>query len=136
MVMSTSKQLKIAQQVAQQQKAIVVELQEFVRDVERCERTINTLRAEVEEVNAKYSSRTTTQEDIAFLEGMLGCAKKKLVLEKQTASLDKRSPELMKRVEELVNHPESSPDEKTQAALLEAVRAVQSSLKRLKEIMG
>src|SRR5262245_44719317 len=81
--MATPKQLKEAQRVAFQQQEIIAELQMLVGDIERCGKTIVSLKAEMEAVNAKHAERKTTQEDIHFLEDLLGCAKKKLVWEKQ-----------------------------------------------------
>jgi hypothetical protein len=127
----TSKQLKLAQKIAGQEQAIILELQSIVKDIERSEKTISALKSDLENVNTKHASRKTTQDDVNYLEDLLACAKKKLVWEKHMASLQKRTPELMQRVETLVNHPESSPDEKTRAALLEAVLTVKSALERL-----
>jgi hypothetical protein len=129
--MSTSKQLKEARKVALAQQSIVGELQALARDIERCERTILTLQRELEQVNVKHAGRTTTQDDINYLEDVLSCAKRKLVWEKQIASLQKRTPELMQRVEALVNHPQSSPDEQTRKALMESLHQVQGAMHRL-----
>lgn len=131
--MKSPKELKLAQKVAQQQKELIVELQSIVKDIERCERTVNDLAGELQQVNVKHSNRVTTQDDINYLEDLLACAKKKLVWEKHIASLQKRTPALMQRVEELVNHPLSEPDEQTQTSLLESVKNVQSALQRLNE---
>jgi predicted nucleic acid-binding Zn-ribbon protein len=129
--MATPKQLKEAQRVAFQQQEIITELQALVRDIERCENTIIALKTEMESVNRKHADRQTTQDDINFLEDLLACAKKKLVWEKQLASLQKRTPDLMKRVEAVVNHPESNPDEKTREAILTSLNAVKSGIDRL-----
>src|SRR5437762_2781060 len=79
MEIKTSKQLKVAQKIATQEKAIVLELQEIVNDIERSEKTITSLKSDLDEVNAKHASRQTTQDDIHYLEDLLSCAKKKLV---------------------------------------------------------
>jgi hypothetical protein len=134
--MATPKQLKEAQRVAFQQQTIIGELQALVRDIERCEKTIVALNSEMQMVNAKHADRKTTQQDIDFLEDLLACAKKKLVWEKQLASLQKRTPDLMKRVEAVVNHPESNPDEKTREALLSSVNAVKAGIDRLSQGQG
>ena len=104
--MSTSRQIKNEQRVSFQQRDLVGELQALVKDIERCEKTISVLRMELEGVNTRHANRSGTQQDIAYLEDLLACAKKKLVWEKQIASLQKRTPELMQRVESLVNHPQ------------------------------
>ncbi|HEV8543230.1 MAG TPA: hypothetical protein VGR78_12615 [Verrucomicrobiae bacterium] len=134
--MTTSKQLKLAHQVAGQQQTIISELQALVKDIERCEKTILALNTELAGVNAKYGSRRTTQEDIQFLEAVLACAKKKLIWEKQMVSLQKRTPALMQRVENLVNHPQSSPDEQTRKDLLESLHNIQGAMQRLQSAKG
>ena len=131
--MATTKQLKEAQRVSFQQKEIIGELQTLVKDIERCENTIIALKAEMESVNAKHADRKTTQDDVHFLEDLLACAKKKLVWEKQLASLQKRTPDLMKRVEAVVNHPESNPDEQTREALMGSLNAVKAGIQRLSD---
>ena len=131
--MATTKQLKEAQRVSFQQKEIIGELQTLVKDIERCENTIIALKAEMEAVNAKHADRKTTQDDVHFLEDLLACAKKKLVWEKQLASLQKRTPDLMKRVEAVVNHPESNPDEQTREALMGSLNAVKAGIQRLND---
>ena len=129
--MATSKELKLEQKVAGQQQEIVSNLQALVKDIERCEATIHALKVELEGVNAKHAGRKSTQDDINYLEDLLKCAKKKLVWEKQMASLQKRTPALMQRVESLVNHPQSKPDDETQNKLMESLKAVQASMQRL-----
>lgn len=129
--MATHKDLKEAERVAQRQKAVIEELQELGRDIERCERTIVALNEDLQKVNQSHANRQTTQEDINFLEDLLACAKRKLVWEKQMASLQKRTPDLMQRVEDLVNHPLSNPDESVRTAMMEALTNVQASMKRL-----
>ena len=129
--MATPKDLKEAERIANQQRLIIGELETLARDIERAERTIITLKEDLDQVNLKHANRQTTQDDINFLEDMLACAKRKLVWEKQMASLQKRTPDLMQRIEELVNHPQSSPDEQTRASMLGALQQVQESMKRL-----
>jgi hypothetical protein len=131
--MKTTKQLKLAERVLSQQQQIVVELQALVSDIERCEKTLAGLKQELESVSVKHAQRKTTQEDIAYLEDLLSCAKRKLVWEKQMASLQKRTPALMERVEMLVNHPESSPDEQTRSALLSSLLNVRAAMDRLSQ---
>ena len=131
--MATPKDYKEAERVAQQQRETIVELQALGNDIERCERSIVALKDDLEKVNAKHAGRQTTQQDIDYLEDLLACAKRKLVWEKQMASLQKRTPELMQRIEALVNHPQSSPDEQTRASMLQALQQVQASMKRLNE---
>lgn len=132
--MSTSRQIKEEQRVTAQQKSLVGELQALVKDIERCDKTVVGLKEELQQVNERHGNRTTTQDDIAYLEDLLACARKKLVWEKQISSLQKRTPELMQRVEALVNHPNSNPDEETRNALMSSLTQVQASMKRLNEV--
>lgn len=131
--MKSVKQLKLAEKVAQQQQELIAELQDLVRDIDRCEKTIVTLKTDLQQVNEKHAARETTQDDVNYLEDLLACAKRKLVWEKQMTSLQKRTPVLMQRLEAAVNHPESSPDENTRAALLSALHQVQAAMNRLQE---
>lgn len=130
-VMKSTKQLKLGQKVAAQQKALIPELQALVGDIERCEKAIVSLKNDLEGVNTRHANRQTTQDDIHYLEDLLACARKKLVWEKQMASLQKRTPDLMQRVESLVNHPESDPGEETRTAMLDCLRNVQGAMQRL-----
>ncbi|MGN6386481.1 MAG: hypothetical protein ACTHMT_09595 [Verrucomicrobiota bacterium] len=132
--MATSKEIKLEQKVASQQKEIILELQALVKDIERCELSTQTLKAELESVNLRHANRQTTQDDIHYLEDLLKCARKKLVWEKQMASLQKRTPDLMSRVEAVVNHPQSNPDESTRNTLLESLKNVQTSMHRLQSV--
>jgi hypothetical protein len=132
--MATPKEIKLEQQIASRQREIISELQALVNDIERCEVSIHALKLELEGVNTRHAGRQTTQDDIHFLEDLLKCARKKLVWEKQMASLQKRTPELMLRVENSVNHPQSNPDESTRAALLSSLKNVQDAMHRLQSI--
>jgi hypothetical protein len=132
--MSTSRQIKEEQRVTGLQKGVVGELQALVKDIERCEKTVQGLKTELQAINERHANRTTTQDDISYLEDLLACARKKLVWEKQIGSLQKRTPELMQSVEELVNHPNSNPDEETRNALMASLTEVQASMRRLNEI--
>src|SRR5688500_15864774 len=129
--MSTSRQIKEEQRVTGQQKGLVGELQALANDIERCDKTVQSLKTELQSINERHANRTTTQHDIAYLEDLLACARKKLVWEKQITSLQKRTPELMQRVEALVNHPNSNPDEETRTALMTSLTQVQASMTRL-----
>src|SRR5213078_4284398 len=76
--MSSLKQLKTEQKVAGQQLQVIQELETLVNDIERAETTINTLKTELDGVNAKHQGRKTTRDDIAYLTDLLKCANKKL----------------------------------------------------------
>ena len=129
--MSSLKQLKAEQKIAGQQLEVLRELETLVKDIERAENTITTLKTELEEVNVRHKDRKTTRDDIAYLTDLLRCANKKLAWEKQIASLQKRTPELMQRVVALVNHPHSNPDQESQDALMNYVKVVVRAMIRV-----
>lgn len=129
--MKSAKQLKEAEKVNTQQRELIGELQELSKDIERCETNAIRLKEDLLEINQKHGNRTTTIDDIHYLEDLLACAKRKLVWEKHMASLQKRTPELMEKVVALVNHPESSPDEQTRDSLMQSLHAVKESMARL-----
>ena len=128
------KELKLQEKNAAQQRQIVSELHSFARDIERCEKTITSLKAELETINSKHQGRRTTREDIAYLTDLLGCAKKKLAWEKQMGSLQKRAPELIERINRLMNDPQNPPADETRAEMLEALQQVQGALERLDQV--
>ena len=131
--MSSLKQLKTEQKLAGQQLEVVRELETLVKDIERAENTITTLKTELEEVNVKHQGRKTTREDIAYLTDLLRCANKKLAWEKQIASLQKRTPILMERMAKLINDP-AAPGDTSRAAMLACLQKVQASMERLQGV--
>jgi hypothetical protein len=62
--MSTSRQIKEEQRVTGLQKGLVGELQALVKDIERCEKTVQGLKTELQAINERHANRTTTQDDI------------------------------------------------------------------------
>ena len=132
--MSSLKQLKAEQKAAGQQLEIVKELEKLVQDIERAESTINTLKAELEEVNVKHQGRKSTRDDIAYLNDLLRCAHKKLAWEKQIASLQKRTPDLMERMAALINDPSATGDNSARTAMLGCLQKVQAAMERLQGV--
>ncbi len=132
--MSSLKQIKQAQKVALEQQELIGELDMLVKDIERSEKTIVDLKAELEAVNAKHQNRKSTREDIAYLTDLLKCANRKLAWEKQMASLQKRTPELLNRMTKLVNDPASPLDEQTNTAIISSLQRVQSAMQRLQTV--
>lgn len=132
--MSSLKQLKAEQKIAGQQLEVIRELETLVKDIERAENTITTLRAELEEVNVKHKDRKTTRDDIAYLTDLLRCANKKLAWEKQIASLQKRTPAIMERMAKLINDPSSPSDNAARTAMLASLQKVQASMERLQGV--
>ena len=74
--MSSLKQLKLAEKIAADQKALITELQLVGKDIERCEKLISGLKAELDSINSRFQGPRSTREDIAYLTELLACAKK------------------------------------------------------------
>ena len=132
--MSSLKQLKTEQKLAGQQLQVLQELETLVKDIERAENTITTLKTELEAVNARHQGRKTTRDDIAYLTDLLKCANKKLAWEKQIASLQKRTPAIMERMEKLINDPSAPGDNVARQAMLAALQKVQAAMERLQGV--
>jgi hypothetical protein len=88
----------------------------------------------MEAVGAKHKDRKTTREDIAFLTDVLKCANKKLVWEKQVASLQKRMPVVLETVTKVMNDPQNPPAEQTRVELLRSLEAIQTAMQRLQSV--
>ena len=129
--MSSLKQIRLAQKVAERQAKVIQQLAGLAKDIERCERSIVMLQAELEAVNKKHQGRRTTREDIAYLTDLLACANKKLTWEKHMASLQKRTPEILEEINRLRNDPKNPPSEEASARMFQALQAVQSAMERL-----
>jgi DNA repair exonuclease SbcCD ATPase subunit len=129
--MTSFRQLKLAQKAAAEQQEIISELNDLVHDIDRCEKTITTLKSELEEANAKYPGKRTTREDVAYLTELLECAKKKLSWEKQMASLQKRTPHILERMSRLFNDTDNPPPEQTRAEMVRALESVKACMERL-----
>ena len=71
--MSLGKQYKLAEKAAIQQRQVVAELEALVKSIDRCEKTVTELKAELQAVQNKYQTRKTTQEEIAYLTDLLKC---------------------------------------------------------------
>lgn len=131
--MASSKILKAAQKSALLQRELLEELEALVKSIDRSEKMITELKAEMEEVKVKHQDRQTTRDDIAYLEDLLACAKKKLAWEKLLESLQKRTPAVLAKVSEVVNDPKNPPAEQTRANILQCLQNVQVSMQRLEQ---
>ena len=129
--MSSLKQLKAEQKIAARHREVVEELNVLVKDVERCERTILDLKAELSAINAEHQNRKTTREDIAYLEALLDCARKKLTWEKHLESLRKRTPPLLERMTALFNDPQNPAPDETRSQMLSITQTLQAAMERL-----
>jgi hypothetical protein len=129
--MASLKQLKSAERTAAQQRQIISQLNAVVKDVERCENTIATLKMELAQVNEKHQGPRTTRQDISYLSGLLDCAKKKLAWEKQLASLQKRTPTILQEMAALLNDPQAPPPTPLRMEILQALQKLQAAMERL-----
>ena len=132
--MNSIKDLKLAQKSAAEQMALVSELNNVLRDIERCERTITKLKDDLEKLNAKHAGPRTTRDDIAYLTGLLDCTKQKLTWEKQLASVQKRTPTALERLTKLINDPKNPPAEETRDEMLRVLQAIQAAMDRLQKL--
>lgn len=132
--MQSAKQIKLQVKIAGEQRQVILELEGLVKDIERCERTITDLQKELETVNLKYQGKSTTRENIEYLTDLLNCAKKKLVWEKNIASLRKRAPLVLEKMAGLINDPTAPPDEQTKDGIVRSLGAVQAAMERLQNV--
>jgi vacuolar-type H+-ATPase subunit I/STV1 len=129
--MTSLKQLKFEQKTDAQHHLVILELNAIVKDIERSEKLIQALNKELETVNARYQGPRTTREDVAYLASLLECAKRKLAWEKQINSLQKRTPSLMEKMAAILNDPKGPPPQQVQEQLMQALKAIQSTMERL-----
>jgi hypothetical protein len=132
--MPSLKELKQAEKSIVQQHQVVLELSAIVKDIERCEKTITELQAELAATNSRYPSPRTTRQDIAYLTDLLKCANKKLAWEKQLASLQKRTPATLETMAALLNDPKNPPAEPIRSEMLRALQGVQAAMERLQNV--
>jgi len=133
-IMSSIKDLKLAQKAALEHRSVISELNALVKDIERCEKTMSSLKVELESANSKFPGPRATRDDIAYLGALLDCAKKKLSWEKQIASLQKRTPALLQRMTGFLNDVKTAPNEITRAQMLQCLESVQSAMERLQKV--
>ena len=125
------KEIKLAAKSAADQQQVIAELEALAKEIERCEKTIAAVHAELGEVNSKYQGQRTTREDVEYLSALLACAKKKLLWEKQIGSLRKRTPGLLETMARLLNDPDYPPADEVKTAMLRGLQGVQAALERL-----
>jgi len=130
-VMMTSKELRLAEKRATEQRQLISQLQVLADDMDRSERAITGLKAELETVNSKHQGRRTTRDDIDYLTDLLRCARKKLSWEKSMASLQKRTPVLLEKMTLLLNDPAAPPSAESRAQILQCLQQVHSAMERL-----
>jgi|SRR6516164_450720 hypothetical protein len=129
--MSSVRQLKLEEKTAANQRQVILELNSIVKDIERSEKIILVLNQELQALNSKYQGQRTTREDVAYLTGLLECAKRKLAWEKQINSLQKRTPLLMEKMSSIINDPKGPPPAQVQEQMMQALRSIQAAMERL-----
>ena len=134
--MTPGKARRIARKAALRQLEVVEALEALANSIGKADTMINELKEQMEAVNAKHEHRKTTAEDIAYLEDLLGCARKKLTWEQQMAKLSKRIPEVLEIVSSVMNDPESAPSDETRVAVVQLLHKVQESMVRLEQAKG
>jgi hypothetical protein len=128
------KELRIADRSVARQKQVVSELNTIVKDIERCERTIQELQRELLDINTKYVGPRDTRQDIEYLSALLACAKQKLAWEKTMASLQKRTPQVLEEMSSLLNDPKNPPAEALKHDMLRSLQSVQNAMERLQNV--
>jgi hypothetical protein len=132
--MSSIKDLKNEQKSLLLQQQVVMELQTLVKDIERSEKIILDLQAELNAVNTKYPSPRTTRQDVAYLTDLLKCAQKKLAWEKQIASMQKRTPATLQKMSQLLNDEKNPSTDAMRVQMLQALQGVQAAMARLQRM--
>ena len=129
--MGSLRQIKQDEKSRTREQQLVGELKAISDDIERCERTLNTLTADLDAVNNKFQGPRTTGQDVEYLTGLLDCAKRRLAWEEQLASIQKRTPEVLDGMAELLAGAQATPVEPGRLELLEALKHVQAAMERL-----
>jgi len=129
--MASNRAKKLLRKSTVLQAGMLEELQGLVKSIERAETLLAELKQDTEEMNARHQHRRTTREDIAYLEELLKCAKKKLAWEKQMEGVAKRTPEVLATVSTAMNDTVNPPLPKTRVAVLDLLQTVQSAMARL-----
>lgn len=129
--MSADRYTQAANIKAAERRRILGELKQLATDIGRCQETISSLMAELTSVNAKYQGERSTRQEVEYLTVLLACAKRKLVWEKQIASLKKRAPALLESLSRIMNDPDHPPSEELKAEMLQSLQTVQGALARL-----
>ena len=132
----TIKQLRLLEKNAVRERELIKELNALVADIDRSEKKILDLQQELAEVNSKFQGPRNTQQDIDYLSALLNCARKKLIWEKQIASLRKRTPLILQEITELLKDPQVAPTENTRSEMLDILQKVQTAMERLSAASG
>ena len=118
------------------QKQVLEELHAIAKSIERAETSVVALKDQMEAVNLKHKDRKTTSDDIAYLEDLLRCARKKLGWEKQMSSLARKMPDLLTNITTVMNDKENPPSNETRILVLKLLTTVQEAMARLERAKG
>src|ERR1700761_4708079 len=129
--MATNRAKKLLRKSSVLQVEMLEELQSLVKSIERGETLLAELKSDTEEMNAKHQHRRSTREDIAYLEDLLKCAKKKLAWEKQMETLATRTPEVLAKVSSAMNSTANPPGDEVRTSVLTLLQSVQAAMARL-----
>ena len=127
----SSKAKKLLRKSNVLQGEMLEELQALVKSIERGETLLAELKRDTEAMNAKHQHRRTTREDIAYIEDLLKCAKKKLAWENQMETVAKRTPEVLAKVSTAMNDTANPPADNVRTAALSLLQSVQGAMARL-----
>jgi hypothetical protein len=134
--MTPGQSKRLARKSALRQQEVIESLQGLAQSIEKAETMIVALKDQMETVNAKHETRKTTSDDIAYLEDLLQCARKKLAWEKQMAALSKRIPVVLESVTAVMNDPAMGPSDETRVIVVQLLNNVQQSMARLETAKG
>jgi len=116
---------------AKEHRRLLAELKELAVSIDRCQDSIHSLVTELTSANAKFQGQRTTQQEVEYLTILLACAKRKLVWEKQIASVQKRAPALLAEIQGALNDKDFPPTEELKMVMMQSLQALQSALERL-----
>jgi|AGTN01.1.fsa_nt_gi hypothetical protein len=129
--MSSGKNQRLARKTALLQQAVLHELQSLVKSIERGENLLAELKDDTTAMNQKHQHRRTTREDIAYLEDLLKCARKKLAWEKQMENVAKRTPVVLAQISSVMNDTRFPPEDSLRAQVVQLLQSVQTAMTRL-----
>ena len=132
--MSVDRYTQKAHIKAAEGRRVIAEVNRLAADIGRCERTITSVAADLNSVNAKYQGTRNTRDEVEYLKVLLDCAKRKLAWEKQIVSLKKRAPALLESMSKVMNDSDHPPTDELKTQMLNALQSIQGALERLQAV--
>jgi len=134
--MSSSRAKKLLHKSTVLQSEALTDLQALVKGIERAETLLAELKRDTEAMNARHQRNPdqpprTTRDDIAYLEDLLKCARKKLAWEKQMEHLATRTPAVLATVSTVMNDAHHPPPGELRLNVLDLLQKVQTAMSRL-----